>query len=134
MKKQEGCLVMDNDRRSAIHDLLSAHKDAMDAHFWGTKVDPWLLTTASFEEQREAWEEVVNWIDTNGSDQISKGHSYFRLGVLHLTYDPTEHTGRDYLEKAYKEDKTFAPAEGKLPQVKSAPSSFTYPTSLASCK
>jgi hypothetical protein len=91
----------------------------MDARFWREKVDPWLLTIDSFEGMKEAWEEVVEWIDAGGG-RVSKGHPYFRLGELHLVYDESETEGRKYLREALDEDKRFAPAEGKLPQAMGA--------------
>ena len=50
-----------------------------------------------------------------GSAQISKGHPYFRLAVLHLQTDADESVAISFLELAYAEDQKYGPNVGKEP-------------------
>jgi|SRR4051812_26359989 hypothetical protein len=60
--------------------------------------------------QEEAWKLVIGEIR---SENVSKGHPYFRLAVLHLLRDADEMKAIEFLEKAYEEDKAHAQLAGR---------------------
>lgn len=77
------------------------------------ELDQIVSQLTSSEDQLKAWNDVV--VRLTGTF-ISRGHPYFRMGVLHLWIDTPEDEGIRYLELAFDEDKKHAAAEGKIPQ------------------
>ena len=63
------------------------------------------------ERQMQLWRELAE----RAGASHSKGHPYFRLGVLSLLLEPNESAGLRSLEEAYAEDERFGPESGQLP-------------------
>lgn len=103
----------------SISELLATDTTLMDADFWRRVADPAIFALSTVDEQKVAWKQLAHRINAEGH-KVSKGHSYFRLGHLHLEHDATEQTGLEYLRKAFEEDKRFGLGEGKLPQAMGA--------------
>lgn len=78
-----------------------------------SEIDKIIWQLSSPQAQLEAWSEVLEHLCDAG---VSKGHPCFRIGVLHLWLDSSEAEGIKYLERAFNEDKQYAPREGKIPQ------------------
>jgi hypothetical protein len=88
---------------NTLNDVLGLEPEKLDAH-WG-EVDRIVFTMVNPQEQIDAWEKVLSRLQPT---DLSKGHPYFRLGVLHLLVDRDEAAAISYLEQAYAEDKRFS--------------------------
>ncbi len=63
------------------------------------------------DEQVSEWIEILRFVENLPT---SKGHPYFRLGVLHLLRDTNETKALAFLERAYNEDQVYAPRADRL--------------------
>lgn len=63
------------------------------------------------DDQIKIWAKFLGHVN---DAPISKGHPFFRLGVLHLLADSDETVAISYLEKAFREDQTYARDHGQI--------------------
>ena len=99
----------------SLDEILELHPSRFDEH-WDA-IDEFAQTRLTLKEQQVAWERIVDHLESNN---VSKGHPFFRLGVLHLLTDTVETTAISYLEKAYEEDERFWHGDETPPHRKAA--------------
>jgi hypothetical protein len=99
---------------NSVSEVLNLQTQEFDAHW--PEIDS-IFSRLELQAQIEAWEKVVSKL---GPTTLSKGHPYFRLGVLHLLADPNEAGAIDFLQQAYEEDKRFEDQIGKPARRKAA--------------
>lgn len=92
---------------NTLNEVLSLEPEKFDAH-WG-EIDGIIFRLDNALEQIDAWEKVLLILKPT---DLSKGHPYFRLGVLRLRVDPDHAGAVSFLEKAYAEDKRFQDSTG----------------------
>lgn len=86
---------------NTLDDILSLEPEKIDAH--RKEIDT-IFSRLELPEQIDAWGKVVSRLQPKN---LSKGHPYFRLGVLHLLVDPDEANAINFLERAYEEEERF---------------------------
>src|SRR5260370_1419716 len=92
----------------AVAEVLRLRPEDLDQHWREADAAVAQLPAA---QQSDAWKQILSHI---ALAPISKGHPYFRLGVLHLRIDPSEKQAITYLEKAFREDQDHAREVGRL--------------------
>ncbi len=85
-----------------LDEIFRLQPSEFDNH-WG-EMDAIIQKLSTLKEQQVAWKRVADYLN---SSNISKGHPFSRLGVLHLLTDTSETQAFSYLENAYKEDDRF---------------------------